>query len=307
MEPDPKTGRIAIDRDTSRAWVEVAQASRILRDLLDGTPPAVKGSPLDVTDEFFPIESVERWCRSYLSAALEHLGMWADFAAPLKLHPDAELHHAPRPARTLARAALESASQAVWVLAADNAKEMARRHVTLVLDDWDEQRKAAIDPDVKSALKARRDEILELLRVAKMNFRAPTYLSLVTSAAAEVRKNLLSSELGDPMQVERLWRASAGSAHGKMWPSIELRVSIELDGQPYSFADASAMSAMLVLAKEVTSYGLVLFVDRAGHQSTLGERLTETASSWYARIPKIPGAPEKLPEPPGPGEPTLSV
>lgn len=109
------------------------------------------------------------------------------------------------------------------------------------------------------------------------------------------------------MQVERLWRASAGSAHGKMWPSIELRVSIELDGQPYSFADASAMSAMLVLAKEVTSYGLVLFVDRAGHQSTLGERLTETASSWYARIPKIPGAPEKLPEPPGPGEPTLSV
>ena len=157
VEPDVSNGRIIIDRDTSRAWVEVAHSARIMQDLLTGTPPAVKGSPLDITNDFFPKDPVERWCRSYLSAALEHLGMWADLVVPLKLHPEAELHHTPRPAQTLARAALESASQAVWILAANNPREMARRHVSLVLDDWDQQKKAAIDPVTKSSLKERRE------------------------------------------------------------------------------------------------------------------------------------------------------
>ncbi len=286
-----------IDRESSRPWIEVAHAARIMQDLLLGTPPAVEGSPIAITNGFFPSDPVERWTRSYLSAALEHLVMWADFVAPLKLHPEAELHHWPRPAQTLARAALESASQAVWILAADHAHEMARRHVSLVLDDWDQQRKAAIDPSVKATLKKRSEEVRNLLRPAGVDLAAPTYLALVTGAAAEVRENLTSQSLGDPAQVERLWRASAGSAHGKMWPSIELTVTIEVDGHPYSFPDASAMSAMLVLAEKVTSYGVARFIDRAGHESTLGDRLRVVARSWYDRIPKIPGAPEELVDP----------
>jgi hypothetical protein len=270
-----------------------------MQDLLVGTPRAIKGSPLDVTNEFFPRDPVERWCRSYLSAALEHLGMWADLVAPLKLHPEAVLHHTPRPAQTLARAALESASQAVWILAADNPREMARRHVSLVLDDWDQQKKAAIDPDTKSALKARREEVLDLLSPAELDLRAPSYLTLVTSAAEEVRDNLSSHGLGDPAEIERLWRASAGSAHGKMWPAIELRVSIEVDGRLYTFPDATAMSAMLILAEKVTSYGVARFIDRAGHESGLGARLREAAESLYQRIPKIPGAPEGIARPGG--------
>jgi hypothetical protein len=294
VEPDVNVGRIGIDRGTSRAWVEVAHSSRILQELLTGTPPAVKGSPLAITNQFFPKDPVERWCRSYLSAALEHLNMWADLVAPMHLHPEAEVHHTPRPAQTLARAALESASQAVWILSADNPREMARRHISLVLDDWDQQRKAALDPSVKSELKARQEEVRELLSPAELDLRAPTYLALVTSATREVRDNLASHGLGDPAEVERLWRASAGSAHGKMWPAIELRVSIEVEGRTYTFPDATAMSAMLVLAEKVTSYGVARFIDRAGHEPGLTARLTEASDALYRRIPKIAGAPETM-------------
>jgi hypothetical protein len=270
-----------------------------MQELLIGTPPALKGSPLDITNEFFPKDPVERWCRSYLSSALEHLGMWADLVAPMKLHPEAELHHTPRPAQTLARAALESASQAVWILAASTPGEMARRHMSLVLDDWDQQKKAAIDPDMKASLKARRDEVIELLKPAELNLRVPTYLKLVTDAAAEVRDNLSAHGLSAPADVERLWRASAasaGSAHGKMWPAIELRVSMVVEGRSYRFPDPTAMSAMLVLAEKVTSYGVARFIDRAGHEPELGARLEEAARSLYRRVPKIPGAPEMMPD-----------
>lgn len=241
------------------------------------------------------MEPIERWTRSYLDASLEHLVMWADFVAPLNLHPDAVVHHSGRPAQTLARAALESASQAVWVLAAKTAREMARRHVTLVLHDWDEQRKAALDADTKASLQAKRKDTLALLQVAEDEFRAPTYLALVTNAAAEVRTQLPNSELADPAQVERLWRASAGSAHGKMWPSLELSISHEVEGRTYTYPDATAMTSMLALADRVTAYGVFRFIDRAGHEPELAARLTETAARWYARIPKVPGAPEQLP------------
>ena len=116
MDDDDVASRIAVDREQSRSWVEVAQSARLMRDLLTETPPAIRGSPFSIIDEELP-QSCEKWCRSYLSSALEHLGMWADYVAPLTFHPDAVVHHEARPAQTLARAALESASQAVWVMA----------------------------------------------------------------------------------------------------------------------------------------------------------------------------------------------
>jgi hypothetical protein len=57
-------------------------------------------------------------------------------------------------------------------------------------------------------------------------------------------------------QVERLWRASAGSAHSKMWPSIELRVTIEVGGRPYAFPDEPAMSAAFPASKRARSKAL---------------------------------------------------
>jgi len=298
VDAEAVPSRIAIDREQSRPWVEVAQSARLMRDLLFETPSAIDGSPFSVIDEDLP-ESCEKWCRSYLSSALEHLGMWADYVAPMALHPDAVVHHEARPAQTLARAALESAAQAVWVMASSDPREVVRRHLSLVLADWEEQRKAEVDPQRKANLRQRRLDLLDMLKSHEVKVDDPSYLKLVTAAAHEVRTKLSDGDLGDPAQVERLWRASAGSAHGKMWPSLELRVSVEVGGRPVSFPDADAMSAILVLANKVTQYGVFRFIDYAGHEPQLGERLQATAQRLYARLPRISGAPGRLEDVPG--------
>ena len=298
VNADDVPSRNAVDREQSRSWVEVAHSARLMRDLLAETPPAIDGSPFNIIDEELP-QSCEKWCRSYLSSALEHLGMWADYVAPLTFHPDAIAHHDARPAQTLARAALESASQAVWVMASRDPREVLRRHLSLVLADWAEQRKAEIDPERKADLKQQRLHLLDILKSHGVKVEDPSYLTLVMEAAHEVRTNLSDGDLGDPGQIERLWRASAGSAHGKMWPSLELRVSVEVDGRPFSFPDADAMSAILVLANRVTQYGVLRFIDYAGHEPQLAERLRATSLRWYARIPKVAGAPERLEDVPG--------
>ncbi|ROR83285.1 hypothetical protein SAMN06295974_1352 [Plantibacter flavus] len=289
---------MAVDREQSRPWVEVAQSARILRDLLDETPPAIDGSPFSVIDEELP-QSCEKWCRSYLSSALEHLGMWADYVAPMNLHPDSAVRHDARPVQTLARAALESASQAVWIMASRDPSEVLRRHLSLVLADWAEQRKAEVDLERKADLKKQRLDLLDVLESHGVKVDEPSYLTLVTTAAHEVRTNLSDGDLGDPAQVERLWRTAAGSAHGKMWPSLALRVSVEIDGQSFSFPDADAMSSILVLANRVTQYGVLRFIDYAGHEPQLAELLRAASLRLYARIPKVEGAPERLEDVPG--------
>ena len=298
MNTEDVSGRVAVEREQSRPWVEVAQSARLLRDLLTETPAAVDGSPFSTIDEDLP-QACEKWCRSYLSSALEHLGMWADYVAPLTFHPEAVVRHEARPAQTLARAALESASQAVWVMASRDPREVLRRHLSLVLADWEEQRKAEVDPERKAGLKQKRLDLLNVLRSHGVKVDEPSYLTLVTAAANEVRTKMPDDDLGDSAQVERLWRASAGSAHGKMWPSIELRVSVEVDGRSVSFPDANAISAILVLANKVTRYGVFRFIDYAGHEPQLAERLQATSQRWYALIPKVMGAPEQWEGAPG--------
>lgn len=284
-----------IDRETSAPWIEIAHKARILQDLLGETAAATPQSRFGEVDRFYPLESAERWCRSYLSAALEHLVMWADLVAPLKLHPEAELHHSLRPAQTLARAALESASQAVWIMSADHPRELARRHLSLVLEDWNEQQKAAIDRNVRAALTSRRQAILDVFEPVGIKLHAPSYLTLVTSAAETVRTTLDNTSIGDKTHVERLWRASAGAAHGKMWPSLELTTSVEVSGRTYSFPDPSAMAAMLSLAEAVTSFGVLRFVANCGRTAGFTARFKETTARWYEMVPKIPGAPDSLP------------
>jgi len=72
-----------------------------------------------------------------------------------------------------------------------------------------------------------------------------------------------------------------------------------MDGRTLSFPDADAMSAIHVLANRVTQYGVFRFIDYAGHEPGLAERLRTTAMRWYGRIPKVPGAPDRLEDVPG--------
>lgn len=280
--------RYRISREQSLPWIEVAQSARILRDLFKNIGAPVEGSPLAIVDDLYPVERASTWCRSFLGAALEHLLLWADYAAPLKFHDDAVIEHNLRPAQTLARAALESASQAVWVLAAKNPPDLLQRHFVLILHDLDEQRKAAIKPEDKAQIKARDDALrADLLKagLSQDDLRAKGYMELIKYAAAETAgQGSRTGLISDPAEVERAWRASAGAAHGKRWPALELTVPV--DGGR-TMPDPTAMSNMLKLADAVTAYGVARFADYSGHEPQLEQMLADAAARLLAVIPHI--------------------
>ena len=105
--------RIPVDEATSLAWVEVAHKARLAHHVPKGTPDPTQDSNFGQINALYPQEKASDWHRSYLTAALEHLLIWANTVAPLKFHPEHEVTHTFRPAFTLARAALEASSQAL--------------------------------------------------------------------------------------------------------------------------------------------------------------------------------------------------
>ncbi|RKE64912.1 hypothetical protein [Microbacterium sp. AG238] len=295
MDVDPDTGRTALTRDETEPWVQVALSARVMQRTLRQIPIPAPGSLLDGARAFFPDETAADWCRSFLAAALEHLVMWADYATPLKYHPEAAVEFALRPAQTLARAALESASQAVWVLSTQDVREASRRHVSLVLADWQEQGKAATDPEVKAKLTQRRADALRLVGGDEKKFRAPLYIDLVKDAAAHVRTQLPDALVQDDGAVERLWRASAGSAHGKRWPASELTLTFDAGGYHITMPDPAAITAILKLADAVMTYGVMRFADFSGHYEHLSTWQRAALAEVYGTLPLLPGAPAEPP------------
>lgn len=59
-------------------------ANRILHNVEDPSPD----SNFAQINAIYPNEKASDWHRSYLTAALEHLLVWADIVAPLRFHPD---------------------------------------------------------------------------------------------------------------------------------------------------------------------------------------------------------------------------
>lgn len=211
-------------------WAAVAHSARMMADVLRQIGEPLPGSPLAQVNAAYSHQRGSDWCRSFLSAALEHLEFWGDQVAPLKFHPELEIHHSFRPAQTLSRAAIESSAHAVWVLDAQTAQECTRRHLCLVVHDFEEQRKAATGNVRKQLLAERRKTLIERVGPAFTEDevkRFPGYMELVKQAAAVVAaRGSREAAAYDADSVERLWRASAGSAHGKRWPSHELQIVI---------------------------------------------------------------------------------
>ena len=199
-----------------------------------------------------------------------------------------------RPAQTLARAAVESSAQAVWILAATDYRSSIQRHASLVIADWDEQRKASLDEAVRSELRKRSGALQEDLGFTDADVRAPSYLTLVRHAAAHAREQLPAALLRSDDAVERLWRASAGSAHGKQWPASELTVATSTGS---TMPDPAAITAILALADAVVSYGVMRFADRSGYASELSSIQQDAFARVYSKIPLLPGAPQQPPAP----------
>jgi hypothetical protein len=146
--------RIPVGEAVSREWTEIAQGARLSNHVLQAMPDPTLTSNFAQINAVCPFEKASDWHRSYLGAALEHLIVWADIVAPLKFHPEHEVTFTFRPAHTLGRAAMEAASQAVWMTSGGTAKECARRHLSLIRWDYDEHRKSRSD----RLQEARRDD-----------------------------------------------------------------------------------------------------------------------------------------------------
>lgn len=259
--------RVLIDQQSSTAWTEVAIGSRIISTLLDLVGDPEPGSNFAWADSQYPFEKVSDRARAYLKAALEHLIFFADYAAPLKFHPDQAAMFTLRPTYTIARAALEAAVQSVWLVDVRDPRECIRRHLALIRWDLQEHRKSKIEPSAKAEVQKRENELINRVS-AEFNpeeIRPPNGYLQVIREAVSAESIALS-----PDDAERLWRAASGVAHGKYWPTLDLqRVEVREEYEPGHFRtfqvpDTSGMTEMLRASFNVAQYGVIRYADYAG-------------------------------------------
>lgn len=282
--------RVRVDETTSLEWTQAAIASRVDHRLLLLIEDPGAGSPFDTLDRLYPFEKASDRARAYLSAALEHSLFWADYTAPLDFKEGETRGFALRPTYTLARAAIEGAAQAIWLMGSTDPYECLRRHLSLIRWDLQEHRKSKPQTAAKEAVQEREQELLD--RVAA-NFspdriRPPNgYLYLIKSACRASDLNL------DENHAERLWRAASGATHGKYWPTPELQhVQVGDEYEPGHFRarttpDPEELTAVVKAAGTMTRYGVLRFADYSG--MAIGDLLRQAQEWVFERIPKRSG------------------
>jgi hypothetical protein len=249
-----------VEHNTLLAGVELAHSARMMQDMLSQVGEPVTGSAFALVNHLLQIERSSDWCRGFLTAALEHMEMWGNHIAPLTFPTDLETITRFRPVQTLSRAAIESASQAIWIMDSLSPRVCALRQLVLIFHDLKEQATAA-DPSRKPVIARNRQTLID--RIASEisgeeieNF--PGYLRVVKQASITAAAHGAgNSELADTDAVERLWRSSAGAAHGKQWPSLDLQI-VEMGPEvaPGIFAttrlpDQDAVTSILRLANSL--------------------------------------------------------
>ncbi len=158
--------RIPVPPEISLEFTEIGQAARYCQHMVRSCGDPAPGSNFEQVNQLYPFEKVSDRARHYVTVSLEHMVMWADFAAPFKFHPDQTTNFAMRPAYALARAALESAAQAVWLLNTADPVECIKRLLRLIRWDLEEHRKSQSDPRWKAKVRQRDRTLIE--RVAKV-------------------------------------------------------------------------------------------------------------------------------------------
>lgn len=255
-----------VDEDSSRAWTEIAHGTRLQWRVLVSVGDPVAGSNFARVHEFYPYERVADRSRAYIYAALEHLMLWAEVVAPFKFHPEQTSVFQQRPAYTLARAALEAAAQAVWMLDTTDPLECVRRHLCLIRWDLQEHARSSIGADQKNAVREREAELLRRVTgvFPERETRPPGGYLAVLQLACEAK----DLDLGKG-HVERLWRAASGSAHGMFWPTLELQHLVDLQDETGAFErvrvpDAAGMTEVLRAAHKMTQHAVLQYAHYAG-------------------------------------------
>ncbi|GAA1995500.1 hypothetical protein GCM10009718_36880 [Isoptericola halotolerans] len=264
--------KVAVDGDDMVLWKEAATRVRLAQATLDQLGDPAPGSGLAQDDMRCNGPYISDSVRGHLDAALDNLTLWANVVAPRVFIKDVPVENPPRPYFTLARAGLESAAQAVWLLSPQEQDERIARHLRLAVNDLEEMRRTArlVDSSAEEAVKERivavRDTAGGPIKVA------PNYLDMVRAAA-----NLGGLE---PDDAEALWRTASAAAHGKLW-FLEATYSTDL-GEEFSAGrfravrrpDAGTISTVVTLATEVTERAVVRYALMLGAPL---ERITQRA------------------------------
>lgn len=251
--------------------------------MFSNIPSPAEGSNFARTRELYPFEPLDERAQAYVSAALEHLLMWAEYTAPFKFHPEQESNFYQRPPYTLARAALEAAAQAVWILDTIDPMECLRRHLSLMRWDLHEHKRSKAALEEKRLITAR-DQAL-LARVADVftadEIRPPSgYLWVLQQACRPEDLDLQAD------QVERLWRAASGSAHGMYWPTQDLQTAVDVSSSEggvrrVRVADAQGVAEVLMAAYTMTQYAVLKYAQFSGADIW---SLMKASSVWLTSV-----------------------
>lgn len=200
------------------AWAEAAVQVRFLQQIMARLGDPAEGAPLAQDDESHYGEYLSEAVRANLTASLENLHLWANTVSPLVFIDGYVVENPPRPYFTLARAGLESAAQAAWVLSPETSDARIERHLRLAVDNLDEMRKAVreSDKELAASTQARIDAIKEAYPGDIKS--APSYVAMVREAAPQVG---ITADEG-----EQLWRTASAAAHGKRWFTSATHLSV---------------------------------------------------------------------------------
>lgn len=242
--------RVEVSEQDRDLWKIAATRVRVAQALFDlyGDPAA--GSQLAADDARCRVVYLSDAVREYLAAALDNLALWTNVVMPKVFIEGVAVENPPRPYFTLARAGLDSAAQASWILFAADSEERLARHRRLAVDDLNNMRLVAklIDDGAKQAVKDRIDALH-----ASTDDRikgAPNFLDMVRAASPIVGTSADDAEV--------LWRTASAAAHGKPWfleATHSADIAEEFAGGRYRavrLPDAGMISAVVTLAAEVT-------------------------------------------------------
>jgi hypothetical protein len=273
--------------DHEQKWKEHTYAARSCELTLSRLPDPSPGSDLDRADMLYPWEKVSTWVRAYLRGSAEHLGLWADVVAPFEFDSDAVNNVRVRPYLLLARAALEAAAHALWLVEVPDADECVTRFLRLMYRDFGYHKKALRSDNLDTAAIEQRIIDLES-RVAEHSIRVnlkervPGYEEMIRFAATATDNN--------PDRWAYLWNAASGAAHGQNWFGIESYDVVpvfEYEPGHYrtlAFPDPEFITETIGAACEALRWGTLRWLLMGRHDPDL---LSQATHEIYERMPKI--------------------
>ena len=272
--------------EESTNWGAAAFKARLALYILDPVVDPRPGSALAGDDESYQWEKCSAWARASLIAAIDHLVLWANVVAPQKLFDGMIVSNPPRPYYTLARAALESAAQSLWVLKPEDSSERVHRHLRLLYHDLRqlalalEQRGNGAETEVRGRMEQTKARVGNAYPIESITRGEPKYLAMIRECAPLIKM--------DSAQLEILWRGASAAAHGKNWfQYVGYTMTIGEEYEPGYFRaafapDPAAITETATAAADLTLYAVLRYITRAGfnpeplQQAAMAKLMAET-------------------------------